>query len=266
MTTERKKQERESYKMAIIRCPACNHAYEDNPDLHENGVVQCPNCHHKPYKKESSGIGFAMIIAGVITFGLAWLLNPVLSYVGWIFAALITFVLLPLGMVQENEKQDLRKQQKAEQQDFISANNIRCNAEYKYQDKLNNINIRFIVDKTKQSIFISETSRNFKEYAFGDILGCEIVADSQVTGGIKRAIVGGILAGDAGAIVGATTAKPHIMSYKLVLYLRDIANPKTEIELITQKTKTKDTDYINAVSFAENVVATVKVILDMNNR
>ena len=43
--------------MAIIRCPACNHAYDDNPNLYENGVVQCPNCHHKPYVKETSGMG-----------------------------------------------------------------------------------------------------------------------------------------------------------------------------------------------------------------
>jgi len=247
--------------MAIIRCPACNHAYDDNPNLYENGVVQCPNCHHKPYVKETSGMGFMMIVVGIITFGLAWLLNPVLSEVGWILAAVITFVLMPLGVVQSNDTQNLRVRQQVEQQDFISKNNIRRSAEYTYQDKLNSKKILFVVDKSKQKIYISETSSKFKEYAFKDILGCEIVADSQVTGGIKRAIVGGVLAGDAGAVVGAVTAKPHIMSYKLVLYLRNISAPKVEIELITQKTKTKDADYTNAVSFAENVVATVKAIL-----
>ena len=247
--------------MAIIRCPACNHAYDDDPNLYENGVVQCPNCHHKPYVKETSGMGFTMVVVGIITFGLAWLLNPVLSEVGWILAAIITFVLMPLGVVQSNDTQNLRVRQQVEQQDFISKNNIRRSAEYTYQDKLNSKKIRFIVDKSKQKIYISETSGKFKEYAFKDILGCEIVADSQVTGGIKRAIVGGVLAGDAGAVVGAVTAKPHIMSYKLVLYLRNISAPKVEIELITQKTKTKDTDYTNAVSFAENVVATIKAIL-----
>lgn len=247
--------------MAIIRCPACNHAYDDNPNLYENGVVQCPNCHHKPYVKETSGMGFTMIVVGIITFGLAWLLNPVLSEIGWILAAVITFVLMPLGVVQSNDTQNLRVRQQVEQQDFISKNNIRRSAEYTYQDKLNSKKIRFIVDKSKQKIYISETSSRFKEYAFKDILGCEIVTDSQVTGGIKRAIVGGVLAGNAGAVVGAVTAKPHIMSYKLVLYLRNISAPKAEIELIAQKTKTKDTDYTNAVSFAENVVATVKAIL-----
>mgnify|MGYP003290049080 CR=1 FL=1 len=247
--------------MEIFRCPACNHAYDDNPNLYENGVVQCPNCHHKPYAKKSSGMGFAIIVMGIITFFLAWLLNPVLSEVGWILAALITFVLTPIGVVQTNDTQNLRVRQQVEQQDFLSRNNIRRSAEYTYQDKLNSKKIRFIVDKSKQKIHISETSGKFKEYAFKDILGCEIVADSQVTGGIKRAIVGGVLAGDAGAVVGAVTAKPHIMSYKLVLYLRNISAPKVEIELITQKTKTKDTDYTNAVAFAENVVATVKAIL-----
>lgn len=263
--------------MAIIKCPTCNCAYNDSPEFHDNGIVRCPKCHHKPNdtpalhndkntKTPGEGPGCLMAVSGVITFGLAWLLNPILSYVGWILAAVITFVLMPLSNAQMKETQNLRDRQQVEQQDFIAKNNIRRSAEYTYQDKLNSKKIRFIVDKSNLKIYISETSSRFKEYAFKDILGCEIVTDHQVTGGIKRAIVGGILAGDAGAIVGATTAKPHIMSYKLVLYLRDIANPKTEIELITQKTKTKDTDYINAVSFAANVVATVKVILDMNNR
>lgn len=258
--------------MAIIKCPTCNCAYNDSPEFHDNGIVRCPKCHNKPSdtpalrddkntKAPGEGTGCVMAVAGVITFGLAWLLNPVLSYVGWILAALMTFVLIPLSIAQTNETQNLRDRQQLEQQDFISKNNIRCSAEYTYQDKLNSKKIRFIVDKSKQKIYISETSGKFKEYAFKDILGCEIVADSQVTGGIKRAIVGGVLAGDAGAVVGAVTAKPHIMSYKLVLYLRNISAPKVEIELITQKTKTKDTDYTNAVSFAENVVATVKAIL-----
>ena len=258
--------------MAIIKCPTCNYAYNDSPEFHDNGIVRCPKCHNKPSdtpalrddkntKAPGEGTGCVMAVAGVITFGLAWLLNPVLSYVGWILAALMTFVLIPLSIAQTNETQNLRDRQQGEQQDFISKNNIRRSAEYTYQDKLNSKKIRFIVDKSKQKIYISETSGKFKEYAFKDILGCEIVADSQVTGGIKRAIVGGVLAGDAGAVVGAVTAKPHIMSYKLVLYLRNISAPKVEIELITEKTKTKDTDYTNAVSFAENVVATVKAIL-----
>lgn len=258
--------------MAIIKCPTCNCAYNDSPEFHDNGIVRCPKCHNKPSdtpalrddkntKAPGEGTGCVMAVAGVITFGLAWLLNPVLSYVGWLLAALMTFVLIPLSIAQTNETQNLRDRQQLEQQDFISKNNIRRSAEYTYQDKLNSKKIRFIVDKSKQKIYISETSGRFKEYAFKDILGCEIVADSQVTGGIKRAIVGGVLAGDAGAVVGAVTAKPHIMSYKLVLYLRNISAPKVEIELITQKTKTKDSDYTNAVAFAENVVATVKAIL-----
>ena len=258
--------------MAIIKCPTCNCAYNDSPEFHDNGIVRCPKCHNKPSdtpalrddkntKAPGEGTGCVMAVAGVITFGLAWLLNPVLSYVGWLLAALMTFVLIPLSIAQTNETQNLRDRQQLEQQDFISKNNIRRSAEYTYQDKLNSKKIRFIVDKSKQKIYISETSGRFKEYAFKDILGCEIVTDSQVTGGIKRAIVGGVLAGDAGAVVGAVTAKPHIMSYKLVLYLRNISAPKVEIELITQKTKTKDSDYTNAVAFAENVVATVKAIL-----
>ena len=159
--------------MAIIKCPTCNCAYNDSPEFHDNGIVRCPKCHNKPSdtpalrddkntKAPGEGTGCVMAVAGVITFGLAWLLNPVLSYVGWLLAALMTFVLIPLSIAQTNETQNLRDRQQLEQQDFISKNNIRRSAEYTYQDKLNSKKIRFIVDKSKQKKYKSETSGRFK--------------------------------------------------------------------------------------------------------
>ena len=99
---------------------------------------------------------------------------------------------------------------------------------------------------------------------YAEIIGCEIMVDSQVIGGIKRAVVGGILAGDTGAIVGATTAKKFITSYRVVIYTTSISSPQKVLTLISEQTETKDVNYSNASSFAEKVNATIKAILYKN--
>ena len=106
---------------------------------------------------------------------------------------------------------------------------------------------------------------NWEIIDFSDLIGDEIVVDNEVVGGISRAVVGGVLAGGAGAIVGAMTAKKHIMSYKVVIYKRDLGNPKTEMQLISKKTTSKDKYYLNAVEFSNNISATIKAIINMNS-
>lgn len=99
------------------------------------------------------------------------------------------------------------------------------------------VRVRFIIDQKHQKIVIlSMKDDNWEIIDFSDLIGDEIVVDNEVVGGISRAVVGGVLAGGAGAIVGAMTAKKHIMSYKVVIYKRDLGNPKTEMQLISKKT------------------------------
>ena len=90
-------------------------------------------------------------------------------------------------------------------------------------------------------------------------------SDSKVVGGIKRAIVGGVLAGDTGALIGTMTAQPSIMSYKILIYLANIQNPTLELILINKKTKTKSADYSSAVDFSQKVLASIKAIVHTTN-
>lgn len=159
-----------------------------------------------------------------------------------------------------------------EQTDFLNENGIVISAQYTFTDNfyINNISweksvaVRFIIDQTNEKIAIISKNNGNKILQFTSVCGCEIVTDSMVTGGIGRAVVGGILAGDTGALVGAVTAKPHIMTYKVVIYTEDIVNPKIELVLINEKKSTKDNDYINAVQFAESINATIRAILHRN--
>lgn len=156
-------------------------------------------------------------------------------------------------------------------QNYIAENGVHIGAEYRYESEYYKNNIswanstayRYIVDDKNSLVHILNKDSTVESIPFREIIGCEIMTDSEVTGGIGRAIVGGVLAGEAGAVVGAVTAKKHIMSYKIVIYRSNIQTPTNEIVLIKEKKSTKDADYTNAVSFASKVNASIKAIISM---
>lgn len=156
-------------------------------------------------------------------------------------------------------------------QNYIADNGVHIGAEYRYESEYYKNNIswanstayRYIVDDKNSFVHILSKDGTGEAIPFREIIGCEIMTDSEVTGGIGRAIVGGVLAGEAGAVVGAVTAKKHIMSYKVVIYRSNIQTPTNEIVLIKEKKSTKDADYTNAVSFANKVNASIKAIISM---
>lgn len=181
----------------------------------------------------------------------------------WIFLIIVLLLIVIYTAAGENEQQiQARKAELDAQQEYIRSNNVTISAEYVYQTTLADKNIRFIVDDISENIYISLTCSSFIKVPYSDINGCEIVVDSQVSGGVKRAMVGGMLAGDAGAIVGATTAKSFIMSYKVIIYTNNVVDPKIEIVLVERKTNKEKKDYIHAVEFSGQVNATIKAILN----
>ena len=77
------------------------------------------------------------------------------------------------------------------------------------------------------------------------------MTDSKVTGGIGRAVVGGVLAGDVGAFVGAMTAPEKIVSYKIVIYKNNPAN-HPEDEKLNEELNTLVSDMRNVFGHLEN--------------
>lgn len=154
---------------------------------------------------------------------------------------------------------------------YIMDNNVHVRAEYRYESSFYKNNIdwnkgiayRYIVDDNNKFVHILNKEGIGQAIPFREIIGCEIVTDSEVTGGVGRAIVGGILAGETGAVVGAVTAKNHIMSYKIVIYRSNIQTPANVINLINEKKSTKDIDYTSAISFANKVNASIRAIISM---
>lgn len=261
--------------MDIIMCPCCKKEIKIDYSK-ASGVFSCPYCSgridtsvvkpiikNEDSSKATTGANvFAWLIMSAIVFGIAYVFSEAFPLI-WVFAIFFALVLIPMAIIDNENKTALRASQKESQRDFIAKNHIHISRQYNYSDSLNTTHIDFIVDDMNKNICLAKSSSTFQIIPFSEIIGCEILTDSQVTGGIKRAVVGGILAGEVDSIVGVATAKPHIMSYKIVLYRNQVSSPKFEINLITKKTATKDKDYIKAVEFAENISTTIKAIVSI---
>jgi len=242
-----------------------NEAYSFDTNTQSDSFTKVTPTSNTTQNKNSDGITgvdiFTFIVMSLIVAGIAWFLsclfNPIFI---WIIAFSVILIVIPLAISQNKQNEKTRATQKEQQQEYIVKKCINISREYNYSN-ISNI-VRFIVDESNKKVHISYNSSDFKSFDFSEIIGCEILSDDQVTGGVKRAILGGVLAGEAGAIVGAVTAKKHILSYKIVFYINNISNPKYELQLINWKISTTDKDYTNAVSFAGNISATIKAIIN----
>lgn len=122
--------------------------------------------------------------------------------------------------------------------------------------------IIFIVNEENQAVYISIDNLDFICIPFAEIIGYETIIDDRVTDAVGRSVVGGILAGETGAIIGAMTAKSEVLSYKLVIYRDNIRFPQLVIALIRNRSESKN--YQQATNFAAKIQATLKVIIHRN--
>lgn len=127
-----------------------------------------------------------------------------------------------------------------------------------------------LVDVNNKMIAFCDKEKNFlKKYVFSELLGCEIIEDNSTiaSGGVGRAIVGGLVAGGVGAVVGATTrgTKNVVFEVKLRITSRDINDPLYVIELINEQIERDSDEYKLAMNFAESIRATIESIIKQNN-
>ena len=148
---------------------------------------------------------------------------------------------------------------------YKEQNNITATNEFSFQSTSQGTAARFVVDNNQKRIIVS-SAEAITEIPYDEVAGCEIFTNSAVSGGIGRAFVGGAIAGDTGAIIGAATAKEKIQSYKIVIYRNNIQTPSITISLIVSETKTDSFDYHNATKFATNVNASIKAIIAQNTQ
>lgn len=129
------------------------------------------------------------------------------------------------------------------------------------------------INKEKKELYFLYNNELDKLIKYETIIECKIIENSNVinSGGIGRAIVGGIIAGDSGAIVGANTRKSkNIVSSLLIrIVTKEIDEPLYTVELLDYQIDTNKPLYANfykqAMEFANNVYATIQAIINDNN-
>ena len=186
--------------------------------------------------------------------------------------AVVYFVYQAMKSNAQNRNENITSSYKNEQDQWLVERSINIDSE------INCAFYRIIIDTMNQTLYIGGTKHReqspfFTSIPFSRIIGSETIIDgkteTRITGGIGRAVVGGVLAGGAGAIVGAVTSKSmsedKINSFKVNLLLNDIANPLYTFTIIDSIAVTKDSlDYKRAIEFSDRLNATVRAIVNQN--
>ncbi len=124
----------------------------------------------------------------------------------------------------------------------------------------------FRIDAQNKQIALSDTFKMaIVIIPFKDILECKVVEDNAtiMEGGVGRALVGGLLAGGAGAIVGATTrsSKNVVNSLEIQIITDEVSDNLKKMKLITKEIPRDSTTYADATDFAQKVNASIISIL-----
>lgn len=130
------------------------------------------------------------------------------------------------------------------------------------------------IDNSKRELVVFYRLKLNKIISFDSIIECRISENSSPleTGGVGRAIVGGLLAGDTGAIVGANTRKTKNMlnNFSVNIVINDINEPIYTMNLVNSAFDINSAfglaNYKNILEFANKVYATIQTILNDNEK
>ena len=127
-------------------------------------------------------------------------------------------------------------------------------------------------DHTKMLCCFECTETNFTplfQTPYETIIGCEMLEDNStiMQGGVSRAVVGGIIAGEVGAIIGAGTRKTKNVVEKLSVRVLTnvIDNPVFNIPIIENEIQRHSSEYEEKYKIAETIFATINAVYSMGN-
>lgn len=188
-----------------------------------------------------------------------------MALVCFAFLGFILAIVIPIALKNEKKIDDARHNRWLSLDKYnISTSSSSSSAHYAYPPgPISMAQILLIVDEENQAVYVSTSPYlDFDRLPFSEIIGYETIIDDRVMDAVGRSVIGGILAGETGAIIGAMTAKKETLSYKLVIYRDNIQSPQLVITLIENRSESKN--YQDAMNFASRIQATLKVIIHRN--
>lgn len=132
--------------------------------------------------------------------------------------------------------------------------------------------VAFDEEKEQWALLSSFLGKVKEVYNYSDIVNFELLEDgnSVASGGLGRALVGGILFGGAGAIVGGVTGRKKTKgvcsSLRLKVTIDNMANPVVYINFIETKMKKDGFSYKTIAESAQECLSSFQLICDRQKK
>jgi len=181
-----------------------------------------------------------------------------------IIGLIVFFVFLILAIVAKEKQKENRANHSITLHDHLQKTGFTISNSFTWA------NLEVVID-TEHKMFeiLNSAFCTYKNIKFGELIECETIENDSIvaSGGVGRAIVGGVLAGGVGAIVGASTrGSTSVVSHLAVkLTTNDINNPLFMVELINSQIECATEKYQQARKFADKLQATCTSIIKQEN-
>ena len=125
-------------------------------------------------------------------------------------------------------------------------------------------------DFTKEElVLLKYVEATMTKISFNSILDCEIIEDNSTIqkGGLGRSIVGGAIAGGAGAVVGAATrnSKNIVENLAVRVITNNMENAMNMFVFLDSETKRDSEEYKYSFYNAQELYSTIFSIISRNN-
>ena len=185
-------------------------------------------------KSYEQNANIAMGIASIFfVFVLIDMFNSDLDFELFWYFVIISLVSFFYGAIQNDKVRNINLLELKEQNTELLKNLKDFNVTKKYAD---DYSLLIAIDDKKNKLAVKlNSSKKITTYSYNDILSCEIIEDGvsiykkSTTRTVGGAVLGGVLAGGAGAIVGGLSGKQskekEYKKIQLKLIMKDIQNP-----------------------------------------
>jgi len=125
-------------------------------------------------------------------------------------------------------------------------------------------------DDDQKKWLIPDKKNDPQIYLYSDIIDCDLLEDEEslTSGGLGRAIAGGVLFGGVGAVVGGITGKRKtknlVKSMKVKITLNNLNTPIVYITLINTPIKTDSIVYKTLDISAQEILSIMAIIIQQN--
>lgn len=194
----------------------------------------------------------------------------VIGYFAFVALSIGLFILLIVLIIRSR---NAIKKNKIKQDNYLSKEGVTYSKVLEWYPRFKENLFRVIVDDKKGYIYVSKgiDPEHFDRIPYSEILDYQLVLNNKVESGLGGAIVGGILAGGAGAIIGNKIAsKTYVYTLEAVIYRDNISKPRYVFDFVKKanggKAKITDPDMQAALAFAEDLNSIIKSVKAKSGR